>query len=219
MSNDNNINGISPLQTDSIKIPRLNFEVPTFKPIFEFKKEPEPVKEKSVSQQLYESWSNVVPDLSQEFFDKITEISKELKCKPEDFAALMFNESRFNPRADGGKYHGLIQMDITALKTVTKYAFDSQGENCKLDKNITMEKYINLPREEQLKYAEAYLKFRIDEKHLNGKKLSGGQLWTLIKRPAGINDKKFVKKIQHQIDSIKKIPLRYETPYSLRKID
>ena len=82
-----------------------------------------------------------------------------------------------------------------------------------------MEKYINLPREEQLKYAEAYLQFRIDEKKLTGKKLSGGELWTLIKSPAKINNKNFVKKIQTKIDNLKLIPLKYETPYSLKRPD
>ena len=222
MSNDKNIQGIGPLRPDSIKFPELKYELPMFRPIFNFKKPAEPIEakqEKNISKELHDSWTNVVHNLSQEFFDEITAMSKRLNCNPEDLAALMFNESRFNPKADGGKYHGLIQMDNTALKTVTAYAFKTQGKNCKLDKNITMEKYINLPREEQLKYAEAYLQFRIDEKKLTGKKLSGGQLWTLIKSPARINNKNFVKKIQTKIDNLKLIPLKYETPYSLKRPD
>lgn len=220
MNNDNNIQGIGVLRPDAIKFSKLNFELPAFKPVFEFNKPSEPVKkEKNISKELHDSWSKVVPKLSQEFFDKLTAMSQRLNCNPEDLAAIIFNESKFNPKAKGGKYHGLIQMDNTALKTVTAYAFKTQGENCKLDKNITMAKYTKLSREEQLKYAEAYLKFRIDEKKLTGKKLSGGQLWTLIKRPASIKDKNFVKKIQQRIDSTKKIPLKYETPYSLKHAD
>ncbi len=220
MSNEGKITGLgNPKPPEAFGI---KFELPVFRPkinVFkELKKIEKPV-EKNISQELHDSWSNVIPNLSQQFFNEITEISRRLNCNPEDFAALMFNESRFNPRADGGKYHGLIQMDETALKASTKHAFETMKENCKLDKNITMQKYINLSREEQLKYAEAYLQFRIDEKHLNGKKLTGGQLWTLIKRPASINNKKFVAKVQHQIDSIKQIPLKYETPYSIKHKD
>lgn len=222
MSDEKNIQGIGPLRPNQIKLPELNLKPPTFKPLFDFKKPIETILEtdkNSISQELHDSWTKVFPNLSQEFFDEITAMSKRLNCNPEDLAALMFNESRFNPKADGGKYHGLIQMDNTALKTVTAYAFKTQGKNCKLDKNITMEKYINLPREEQLKYAEAYLQFRIDEKKLTGKKLSGGELWTLIKSPAKINNKNFVKKIQTKIDNLKLIPLKYETPYSLKRPD
>lgn len=218
MSNDNFIKGIGPLRPTSKQQTKVNFELPIFKPIFEFKKENQP-KERNISQELYDGWSNVVPHLSQEFFNELTAMSKRLNCNPEDLAALMFHESKFNPKAKGGEYHGLIQMNETSLKAATQHAFKTQGENCKLDKNITMEKYINLPREKQLKYAEAYLQFRIDEKHLTGKKLNGGQIWTLIKRPASINNKAFVKKIQQKIDKLKEIPLKYETPYSIRRPD
>ena len=218
MSNEGKITGIGnpkPPEAYGIK-----FELPVFRPKTDiFNKELKIKEKRNPSKELHDFWSNVVPHLSQKFFDEITEISKRINCNPEDFAALMFGESSFNPKANGGKYHGLIQMDNIALKNAVDHAFKKDKENCKLDKNITMEKYINLSREEQLKYAEAYLQFRIDEYHLNGKKLTGGQLWTLIKRPASINSKKFVKKIQKEIDSIKQIPLKYETPYSIKHID
>ena len=219
MSDDKKLQGISPLRPNSVKLPDFKLELPIFKPVFNFKKEAERVKEKNISQERHDSWSNVVPKLSQKFFNELTAMSKRLNCNPEDLAALMFRESRFDPKANGGNYYGLIQMDEASLNAAVQHDFKTEGENCKLDKNITMEKYINLPREEQLKYAEAYLKFRIDEKHLTGKKLSGGQLWTLIKRPASINNPKFVKKIQQKIDSIKEIPLKYETPFSIRRVD
>ena len=74
-----------------------------------------------------------------------------------------------------------------------------------------------MPREQQIKYSEAYIQFRIDEKKLTGKKLSGGQLWTLIKRPASINNKKFINKLQKIIDNAKNIPLNYDTPYSIKR--
>lgn len=66
-------------------------------------------------------------------------MSKRLNCNPEDLAALMFRESRFDPKANGGNYYGLIQMDEASLNAAVQHDFKTEGENCKLDKNITME--------------------------------------------------------------------------------
>lgn len=38
-----------------------------------------------------------IPDLSDEFIDKIEDMAKKLKCDPLDVAALLFKESRFDP--------------------------------------------------------------------------------------------------------------------------
>ena len=125
----------------------------------------------------------------------------------------MFKESRFDPAAKGAGVYGLIQMDPTALKLAIAHAH----KNGHKLKDIKIEEYKKLPREKQIKYSEAYVQFRIDEKKLTGKKLSGGQLWTLIKRPASINNKKFINKLQKIIDNAKNIPLNYDTPYSIKR--
>ncbi len=215
MSNEKNIQGIGPLRPDSIKLPELKFELPKFNPIFNFKKPAEPIepkKEKNISKELHDSWTKVLPRLSQEFFDELTAVSERLNCNPEDLAAIIFKESRFDPAAKGAGVYGLIQMDATALKTAIAHA----NKNGHKLKSVTISEYNKMPREQQIKYSEAYIQFRIDEKNLTGKKLSGGQLWTLIKRPSNIHNKKFINKLQRIIDNTKNLPLKYETPYSLK---
>lgn len=215
MSNEKNIQGIGPLRPDSIKLPELKFELPKFNPIFNFKKTAEPIepkKEKNISKELHDSWTKVLPRLSQEFFDELTAVSERLNCNPEDLAAIIFKESRFDPAAKGAGVYGLIQMDATALKTAIAHA----NKNGHKLKSVTISEYNKMPREQQIKYSEAYIQFRIDEKNLTGKKLSGGQLWTLIKRPSNIHNKKFINKLQRIIDNTKNLPLKYETPYSLK---
>lgn len=215
MSNEKNIQGIGPLRPDSIKLPELKFELPKFNPIFNFKKPAEPIepkKEKNISKELHDSWTKVLPRLSQEFFDELTAVSERLNCNPEDLAAIIFKESRFDPAAKGAGVYGLIQMDATALKTAIAHA----NKNGHKLKSVIISEYNKMPREQQIKYSEAYIQFRIDEKNLTGKKLSGGQLWTLIKRPSNIHNKKFINKLQRIIDNTKNLPLKYETPYSLK---
>lgn len=216
MSDEQKIQGMGPLkQPDSIKLPKLKFELPTFQPIFNFNKPvetPQETKKKSISQELHDSWTKVFPRLSQEFFDELTAMAERINCKPEDLAAIMFKESRFDPAAKGAGVYGLIQMNATALKVAIAHA----NKNGHKLKNVTISEYHKMPREQQIKYSEAYIQFRIDEKKLTGKKLSGGQLWTLIKRPASINNKKFINKLQKIIDNAKNIPLNYDTPYSLK---
>lgn len=216
MSDEKNIQGIGPLKPNPIKLPELNLKPPTFKPIFDFKKPIDTILEtdkKSISQELHDSWTKVFPRLSQEFFDELTAMAERINCNPEDIAAIMFKESRFDPSARGAGVYGLIQMDSNALKEAIAHA----NKNDHKLKNITISEYQKLPREQQIKYSEAYIQFRIDEKHLTGKKLSGGQLWTLIKRPASINNKKFVNKLQKIIDNAKNLPLNYDTPYSIKR--
>lgn len=216
MSDEQKIQGMGPLkQPDSIKLPKLKFELPTFQPIFNFNKPvetPQETKKKSISQELHDSWTKVFPRLSQEFFDELTAMAERINCKPEDLAAIMFKESRFDPAAKGAGVYGLIQMDSTALKTAIAHA----NKNGHKLKSVTISEYNKMPREQQIKYSEAYIQFRIDEKNLTGKKLSGGQLWTLIKRPSNIHNKKFINKLQRIIDNTKNLPLKYETPYSLK---
>ena len=139
------------------------------------------------------------PNISLKFFEELTETAKRLNCSPEDLAAIIYGESHFDPQIKNstGKYTGLIQMD--------KRSFDS----LQVDNKCTYEEYCKLPREKQLKYVEAYLKYRIEEKGLTGKKLSGGQVWTLIKRPASIHDNAFVKRQQKHVDALKREPSKY----------
>ncbi len=166
----------------------------------------------SVAQRLHSKWQTVMeeeskvkqhrfkcdPNISVKFFDEITKIAKNINCNPEDLAAIIYKESHFDPRvkSSSGKYSGLIQMD--------KMTFDS----LEVKNKCTYREYCRLPREKQLKYTEAYLKFRIDEKGLKGKRLSGGQIYTLIRRPADINKPSTVRAHQRSVDDAKKVPAK-----------
>ena len=137
------------------------------------------------------------PNISLKFFNGVASTAKNLNCKSEDLAAVMFLESHFDPKAKNGGATGLIQID--------KESFDSIP-----NRKCTYTQYCKLPREKQLQYAEKYLQMRIDEKGLTGKHLTGGQLYTLIRRPASITKKSDVEKYQRLIDKVKKVPLRYQ---------
>lgn len=162
----------------------------------------QPVRNKkqssSVAQRLHSDWQTVMkvesktkqsrfkcdPNISVNFFNEVTKVAKNINCNPEDLAAIIYKESHFDPRAksSSGKYVGLIQMD--------KMTFDS----LEIKNKCSYNDYCTLPREKQLKYTEAYLKFRINEKGLKGKRLSGGQVYTLIRRPADIHNRGVVNK-------------------------
>ncbi len=161
-------------------------------------------------QKLHSKWKTVMevevkfkqnrvkidPNISVNFFEKVTKVAKRLNCNPEDLAAIIYIESHFDPqtKSSSGNYVGLIQMDKTS--------FDS----LEVKNKCTYSEYCQLPREKQLKYAEAYLKFRIDEKGLSGKKLSGGQIYTLIHRPKDIDKPSAVRVHQRRVDEAKKVP-------------
>lgn len=133
------------------------------------------------------------PNISEKFFTEIEEAAKRLKCKPEDLAAIIYRESHFDPKAKNGQYLGLIQMDKTAFDSIP-------------DRKCTYSQYCKLPREKQLNYAEKYLQMRINEKGLKGKNLTGGQLYTLIWRPADINKKSTVNEAQKRVNAAKQVP-------------
>ncbi len=167
-------------------------------------------------EELHNKWTKMCPKISLEFFEEITAMAERLNFDSDDLCAIMFRESGFKPNAHGKNsktgvdYYGLIQMDKTSFTTVVAHALKTEGKDCKLDPNMTYEKYAKLPREKQLKYSEAYIKFRIDEKGLTGKKLTGGQLWTLINSPKNINNPKFVTRNQARIDKVHKLLTKYD---------
>ena len=138
------------------------------------------------------------PNISVKFFEEITKAAKRLNCKPEDLAAIIYRESHFDPqiKSSTGKYAGLIQMDKTTF------------DNLPVKNKCTYAQYCKLPREKQLKYAEAYIKYRKKEKGLTGKKLSGGQIYTLIHRPKDVDRPSAVRIHQRRVDEAKKVPAK-----------
>lgn len=157
---------------------------------------------------LHSGWSKVMeeedknhasffepdPNISKDFFNQIEAIAKRLNTNAEDLAAIIYIESHFDPKVSNpsGKYRGLIQMD--------KETFDDIFKSYK----ITYKQYCELPREEQLKYTEIYLRHRIKKAGLKGK-VSGAQIYALIHRPADINKQSELQERQRKIDNAKKI--------------
>lgn len=194
-------------------------------PVFNFKKFSRPLTLKELAdkqevEKLHSDWAKVMreeaknhipsynpdPNISKKFFQEVVETAERLNCKSEDLAAAMYRESHFDPQisSSSGKYKGLIQMDKQAFKLALEHAVKTG--NKRIDPKMTYDKYAKLPREQQIKYAEAYLKFRIDEAGLTGKKLNGGQLYVLIHVPSHIDNPKEVKKHQAYIAKAKKVP-------------
>lgn len=134
------------------------------------------------------------PKISKAFFSSITDTAKRLNCNADDLAAIMFIESHFDPKAKNGSYRGLIQID--------KMSFDSIP-----DTKCTYSQYCALPREKQIKYVEKYLKMRIDEQGLKGF-LSGGQLYTLVRKPKYVRTRSVVTENQKLVTDARKVPAK-----------
>lgn len=169
-------------------------------------KQAQTTKPRTTAERLHSDWQTVLevgaktkhegfkcdPNISKTFFNSVTDTAKRLNCNPDDLAAIMFIESHFDPKAKKGNYTGLIQID--------KMSFDSIP-----DTKCSYSQYCKLPREKQLKYVEKYLKMRIDEQGLKGF-LSGGQLYTLVRRPKAVHTRSEVKKYQKLVTDARKVP-------------
>lgn len=194
---------------------QFKYSLFTFKSIEEFyPKVPEPTE----AEILHENWNNVRNGLSEKFFENIEDMSKRLKCSPEDLSAVIYGESRFDPTIIGdGKYKGLAQMTGASLKNSIKYAETNDNGHPPLNKKMSIDHFVKLSREEQLPYVEAYLNMIKDDCGLKGKKLSGAQLWTFVLSPKNIDNKAFLKNVEAKLDSIKRIPKNYEIPQYIKR--
>lgn len=150
-----------------------------------------------------------VPKVSDKFLADTVSIAEEIQCNPEDLLAIMYHESGgWNPSSIAkdkqGKiaYGGLIQMNATSLRTVSsKYA-----EELGLNPKISMNNFLKLPREEQLKYVKGYLLLMKDSCNLNKEPhLTAGETWGMIKSPRRTRkrDQVFLQKVEAHLHKIK----------------
>lgn len=182
---------------------------------------------------LSESWSAILTkanckktQISSGFFKELIRFSNEINTDPIDFTFIMYKESKFNPQASYGSFIGLIQMNPTAFKDCAIRMMEYE-QYCKDTKKVTLQEYNeirqkrgfqrpniggkrisfndykNLSREKQLIYAEAYLKYRIHEKKLNGKKIPSNQLWALIHKPRDFRKASELDERQKKIQTTK----------------
>ena len=123
---------------------------------------------------LKSNWKNKKPNLTDEFYSKVVQISKRLKCDPDELMGVMNSESGINHKAVNkkSKATGLIQfMPDTARSLGT-----------------TTENLKKMTAIEQLDYVEKYLEkqkkaagFSSDEQ------LSAGELYALVFLPGRAN--------------------------------
>lgn len=109
-----------------------------------------------------------------EFLAKVKQIAQRLNCDYRDLLALMNSESGINAHqwctipGEEGKAVGLIQFRDETARTL----------------GTSLTALANMSPIEQLDYVEKYFQYWIDAKHLNGKRLSAGDLYTLTYTPA-----------------------------------
>lgn len=107
------------------------------------------------SKKLYEKWSKKYlhenAELTEEFCQKVIDISNRTKCSADDIMALIFHESRFNPRAGeetNSNFVGLIQFGEAA-----RIDIKVPGKN-NAEKRAAI---LNMSSIEQLDYVEKYI--------------------------------------------------------------
>ncbi len=130
--------------------------------------------------------TGIIPQVSDEFITGIIETSDLVKCNPEDLTALLFKESRFNPKARNGNFGGIGQMNKTSLKLSIQQA--DINENAKKGiRPIILDKFLSLPREEQIPYVRNYI-LAMKKTYIKDmdKPLSGGELYGLFYTPGRI---------------------------------
>lgn len=140
------------------------------------------------AQNLKKEWVKVIPDFSDEFAQMIVESSQKIKCNSEDLAALLFKESRFNPKASCGSFKGIGQMNSRSLRIAIDYAL--KNKNVNVDFMMNMKKFKTLSREEQLPYVRNYILAMKDlakipeESHVDA-----GHLYGLVYTPSNVKKK------------------------------
>lgn len=125
------------------------------------------------SETLFNKWGKKNEHITQSFCNKVVEISKRLKCDPNDLMCVMNSESGIKPtsinKSSGAT--GLIQfMPRTA---------ESLGTSC--------EALASMTAEEQLVYVEKFLTNAKKRAGLSEQQLGAGTLYTLIFLPAYAN--------------------------------
>ncbi len=130
----------------------------------------------SDAKELKSKWSKKQPQLTDAFYAKVIDISKNIKCSPDDLMAIMnletrktFSTSEKNPKSTAT---GLIQFTEGTAKTL--------GTSISELKRMTPV--------EQLDYVEKYfIYWRVEKGFKNSDKLDAGVLYALVFQPGNVN--------------------------------
>lgn len=140
------------------------------------------------AENLKAKWEKKNPDLnlSDEFYNKIVKISKDIKCDPNDLMGLINLETNrtFDPSIKNGiGATGLIQF----LPDVTEDDIEKGAEKDMVKRvGKRTSELAKMSAEEQLDYVEKYLKSHIKEKKITGQ-LDGATLYSLVFWPKAAN--------------------------------
>lgn len=132
---------------------------------------------------LKEMWSPVAKGVSDDFYKEIVEIAKRVNCDPVYLSIVLYQESKFNPRAKNGSFRGIGQMSHITL-TDSLQNVKRKNLNIEVNTKMTINRFAQLSREKQLPYIEAYI---VNAKRIAGigekEKLEPGQLYALFFTP------------------------------------
>lgn len=135
--------------------------------------------------QLKEMWSPIAKGVSDDFFKEIVDIAHRVNCDPIYLSIVLYQESKFNPKASNGSYKGIGQMSQTTLSDSLQYVKNKRYDIMDLNHKMTINGLTRLSREKQLPYIEAYI---INGKRLArmqpNEKLDAGNLYALFFLPS-----------------------------------
>jgi len=155
---------------------------------------------------MYEKWSKKFNNspLTKEFYSKLYDVIKTLNCSVSDIdydksvykskteqtmdqvIAILAGESKLNPKAKDGKYHGLFQLKTPGLIDIKRYAVkhpEVPGMK-NINQNANIKDFWNMPGEAQLDYLVAHINnAKIYSKIKSNEKITPAQMWAMIKFP------------------------------------
>ena len=176
-SNNSNTQIYNPMQFQQFYMPQTTFN-PYFTGLSRTTESKEKDSDKPAEQielnydakKLKEKWSKK-KNLSDTFYEKVIDISKKIKCDPNDLMAVMWYESAhtFNPAEPNSiGAVGLIQFMPDTARTL----------------GTTTEELKNMSAEKQLDYVEKYLVAnKKDAGYDDNKQLDAGTLYSLVFLP------------------------------------
>lgn len=136
---------------------------------------------------LKDMWSSVAKGVSDEFYKEIVEIAKRVNCDPVYLSIVLYQESKFNPRAKNGSFRGIGQMSHVTLADSLQHV-KRKNLDIEVNTKMTINRFERLSREKQLPYIEAYI---MNAKNLAGiganEKIEPGELYALFFTPGNAN--------------------------------
>ena len=143
---------------------------------------------------LKDMWSPVAKGVSDKFYEEIVAIAKRVNCDPVYLSIVLYQESKFNPRAKNGSFRGIGQMSHVTLADSLQ---NVKRKNLDIEVNTSMSlnRFAQLSREKQLPYIEAYI---MNAKRLAGmsanEKIESGKLYALFFLPCNADKPELASK-------------------------